>query len=392
MRKKLAIAGVLLALVTLLVGCYPTGRTPIENSDIKNSDHSVDPQSSQAIEISDKFVLDIDVLDNNSSEIPAIKLALKTWSKEEIEQLFLSDKHIEEESERDETFYQGEKMYLWETMDKLRVVIQPGRFSYDDNSELDGKYKYGSVYTAAMNDCALIDDCYATNNELSVFSYIDAEKRVKDMTDKLGITNLGEPRIISINAELANTLLSDLEGSEDKAGEVFEYTPWTENEEIYILRYPQIYENTELAMTPITYKYSDKEGGFVTDECGVIAVVSKDEILSLHTSTIFSESYETLKKVPVNYDANQALEKFKEYLSNLVPISTTKYYGCKLVYIPYSGTADNKSVMFKPAWEFAGYTLVVDEGASEFRYFLNRAQIYEFIWADTGYRYIEARG
>lgn len=397
MKKVLSSVVIIASLTILLTGCYPTGRAPIGNSDIgnsviDNSEQSADSQSSPPIQISDKFILDLNTPENIPDEYPAIKLTLKTWDKEEIERLFLSDKGIENEEEYDEKFFPGEKFFYWKTTDDIVISISPGSFLYDDYSELDGKYKYGSVYGFTKDDCNLIDDCYAMNGELAAFSSADADKRAREMINKLGITNLGEARVISVRADFANMVLSYVKDSADKYGDEFEAAPWTENEEIYILRYPQVFENTALAMFGTTYEYTDANSGFAVKDPGVIAVVSKDKIISLNILTAFSEEHEIVEKISVNCNTDKAFDIFKEYLSNLVPMSTTKYYSCKPVYIPYRGTSDNMSLDFKPAWEFAGYSSdEFDDDLPELRDYLYRSQKYEYIWADTGHRYIAAR-
>lgn len=397
MKKKIMTAVCILTLMSLLVGCYPTGQAPIgnsnnENSVIEGSEQSTNSQSSPPIQISDKFILDLNMPENIPDEFPTVKLTLKMWDKEEIERLFLSGKEIETAEEYDEKFFPGEKFYYWKATDGIVVSVCPGGFCYDDYSELDGEYKYGSVYGFSKDDCDLIDDCYATNGELAAFSSADADKRAREMISKLGITNLGEPRVIAVRAEFANMVLSYTKEDADKYGNEFEATPWTEDEEIYILRYPQVFENTALAMFGTTYEYTDANSGFALKDPGVIAVVSKDKILSLTILTAFSEEHDIAEKITVNCNADKAFDMFKEYLSNLVPTSTTKYYGCKPVYIPYRGTSDNMTVNFKPAWEFAGYSSTEYDDESELEKYLYRSQKYEYIWADTGHRYIAAMG
>lgn len=394
MKKTFALSVLSLTIAALLCGCYPTGQNSVDKTDSSYESLFSQPSQSsqQETQLPNNFIFDMELPDDIPSEIPAIKLKQKIWNNEEIENLFLSDKQIEEKEEHDSGIFPGEKFYRWKTKDQLAIVVEPGRFLYADYAELNGKYQYGTVIAYASGDCKLIDDCFATNEDLSMFSCKDAEKRMEEMFGKLGIANFGNPRVIAVHCGLANKVLSGMEGNPNKDEMPIEYTPWTENEEIYILRYPLVYENKELAMSSVTYPYSDKSSGSVTRDPGIIAVVSKDKILSVDAITIFSESYETTEKLPVNCDAKKAFGKLKEYLSNLVEDNLTKYYSCKPVYIPYSGTSDNMTIIFKTAWEFAGYS---EHKFSEFSspedLFLNRGQLYEYFWADTGNRYIEAR-
>lgn len=395
MKERFVISVLSLTITLLFSGCFPTGQNPVSKTD--SSGDSLSSQQSQSsqqeTQLPDNFVFDMELPSDIPGEMLAIKLTQKVWGKEEIERLFLSNKQIEEEEEHDTAIFPGEKFYRWKTADQIGIIAEPGRFLYADYAELNGGYHYGTVIAYANNDSSLIDDCFATNEELAAFSREDAKKRVEEMLGKLGIVNFGSPRVITVHCDLANNVLSKMDGELDKDGTPFEYTQWTENEEIYILRYPLVYENKELAMSSITYPYSDKSSGSATRDPGIIAAVSKDKILSVDAITIFSEDYETMENIPVNCDANKALGNLKEYLSNLVQNDLTKYYSCKSVYIPYSGTSDNMTVTFKAAWEFAGYSEhKFDEFSSSEDYFLNRGQLYEYFWADTGHRYVEAVG
>ena len=178
--------------------------------------------SQQETQLPSNFIFDMDLTDDIPAEIPAIKLTQKIWNNEEIENLFLSDKQIEEKEEHDSGFFPGEKFYRWKTEDQLAIVVEPGRFLYADYAELNGKYRYGTVIAYASGDCKLIDDCFATNEDLSAFSREDTEKRVEEMFGKLGIANFGNPRVIAVHCGLANKVLSKMEGSSNKDETSFE--------------------------------------------------------------------------------------------------------------------------------------------------------------------------
>lgn len=398
MKKSLETIAAIFALAALLGGCYPSEKTEASSdSAVERSEQgSVSPsESEQGVEppvftLPDDIKLDIKLPENVPNEIPAVTLRLKTWNSEEIRKMFFDGKELTAENVSDEVFYPGEKMYYWETED-ITAAIEPGRFEYSDKAELGGRCQYGSVLQFSIDDNSLIDDCYAGGEELSTFSREDAKKRAGEMLGRLGINNLGEPRIISFHAELANKILPMCKEWKDNAGEPFEYTPWTEDDEVYILRYSQKYENTEIISIGGEYSYPS-DSGFALKDTVIIAAVSKDKILELDCKTVFEESYEVGESFPVKCSAQQALDKLKEYLSNIVlPNATRKYYGCKLVYIPYVGTEDNMTVTFKPAWEFAGYrTWKLPEESVEdtdFYYYVHRGQENEYILADTGHRY-----
>lgn len=319
--------------------------------------------------VPENLILGLDLPENTPSELSALKLTLKKWDKEEMENLLLDGKEIEEKSERECDFYPNEMHYSYDTKDQFRVYFEPGRFCIDDKAALGGEFKYGSVDSYGQYDYM------ASDEELSAFSREDAVKRVNKVLDELGIENYGEPKISPITAEFANTVLASIKEHNDNIGGEFDYTPWTAEDEIYILRYPLVYELAELSddSLMIPQKLWGVDGSYID------AVVTKDKIIRIYGSDIYDENYEVTNKIPVNYDSAQALEKLKEFYSNLALDTPIKYYKCKLVYMPSDVTDDFMTVSYTPAWQFYGYS-ESEEG---------KYQQKQYFYADTGYRYIE---
>ncbi|MGN0670507.1 MAG: hypothetical protein ACI4JZ_08150 [Oscillospiraceae bacterium] len=338
--------------------------------------------------VRDNIILQMNLPQTAPSELPTVKLTLKKWNSEQTKNLFFDGKEITLEQENYSNYYSNQKIYSWDTEDEM-VVIEPGRFSYWDKAALDGESKYGSVFSYRCDDCNLIDDNYASDKELSAFSKADAKKLADEMIDKIGITNLGEPKIIAVTADAANKILERYsewisgDGEEKDTSEPFTYTPWTENEEAYILRYPQVFENIELTMNGVQYARLDGGDG-VTRDSGVVVYVAKDKVLRLDASQIYDENYKTVENISVNYSANQALVTLKDYLSKQDWEKTVKYYNCKMTYVPYNCSYDEMTVWYKPAWEFAGYRMPVESWETGLSSTLQGGQEYEYVYADTG--------
>lgn len=75
-----------------------------------------------------------------------------------------------------------------------------------------------------------------SDEELSAFSSEDATQRVNGILNKLNIP-YGTPYIIPVKADTANEYLKFCE---ERYAD-FSYTPWTQENELYILIYPLIY-------------------------------------------------------------------------------------------------------------------------------------------------------
>lgn len=373
MKKFTKIIGVLLS-VTLLSGCYPS--EPIGNKAIMpqksglDSNQNIDENNSVYLQ-TESLIVDMELPLDIPSEVARLKLTYKKWDKARMTEILLDGKEIEEQEERGCTFFPNEKFYSYETKDQFFIYFEPGRFCIEDKELNRGEFKYGSVYTYAYNDFMSSDE------ELSAFSREDAVTRVNEFLDKLGIVNYGTPRISPITADFANTVLSSFKGRDNKLGQPFEYTPWTVDDEIYFLRYPLIYGTAVLSDEPHSIPQKD----WFIDGSYIDAAVSKDKIIKIWGSGIFSEEYETADKVSINYNSNQAVEKLKDFYSNLILDAPANYYQCKMVYLPYDVTADFMTVSCTPAWEFYGYT---DNEKFPYKY-----QCKECFYADTGIRYFE---
>lgn len=373
MKKKIMIAAAVIILISLLSGCYPSGKesAPNESSSAENigvyssTDSGAPDDGEQTVVFPEDLSFEIEPPENIPTELPEITLTLKRWNKADIERIFLDGKEIEEERVSDCDFFPDEKMYVYDTQDQLRVVFEPGRVSFNDKGALGGEFKYGTVRH-------LGDKLYASDEDLSAFSQEDARSRVEAVLQKLEISNYGEPIIVPITADFANEAMASRDGW---YGDDFQYTPWTADEEIYVMYYPLVYEGVELAQN--NFPFENKE--WAAGGTKITAVVSKNKIVTIEALDVYSESYNSSDKVGINYDFKSALNELKKYYSNLVSQHPTTFTKSKPVYVPYD-FIDYSTIICKPAWEFAGYS-DWSEVSSSFPPLIDNA---EYVYADTG--------
>ena len=381
MKKKIITAVSTLTLISLLAGCFPSDKKNVSsNGDVdvgvnsnENSDSLTESEQPEQ-QTPDNLIWDMELSCDTPATVPSIRLTLKKWDKDEMEKILLDGKEIEEQFERDCQFYPSEKHYSYDTKDQQRIYFEPGLIVIDDMGELGGKYQYGLV------DCEA-GLCTASDDELTAFSREDAVNRVNALTDKLGITNYGEPMITPIKADFANDVLASYEGREDKHGNEYEYIPWTYNEEMYVLIYPFVYENTELAMNGFNIPQTTDKW---SNTPSIIAVVTKDKIIRYCANCVYSAEYDTVENISVKYGFNNAVEDLNRFYSNLLLENPVTYYSGKLVYLPSEMTDDEMTVTFVPGWEFLGYTELWEKTSPFDRY-----PEYQYFYANTGFRYIE---
>lgn len=373
--KQVKTAAAVLLSVTLLSGCYPTGdqdpRSDIVNEEITAS-NTANTSSCQSIgDTSDEnsprqnISYDLTLPQNTPSTVSQIRLQARKWKENEIESLFLDDKTVVDQYTYEPDFFPDDLCYVYRTSDDWQVIRAPGQFTADNLAVKDGNFHYAAVYPSFTKVCL------ANDEELSAFSRDDAVKRVNEILDKLDIP-YGDPYIIPVKADVANEFLK----ADEERYDDFSYTPWGEENEIYILIYPLIYEGIELTIDEMKIPGANDYGSGASIE----AVVSKNDILSIRGKTLFQAEYETEEQIPVKYDAEYSLNKIKEFYEPQIISEETRFNNCKLVYVPIRKESE-EYLSFAPAWEF--------DGEVDSQYSLTKMPISQFVYAHNGNRYSE---
>ena len=373
--KQVKAAAAVLLSVTLLSGCYPTGeqdpRSDIVNEEITAS-NTENTSSGQSIgDTSDEnsprqnISYDLTLPQNTPSTVSQIRLQVRKWKENEIESLFLDGKTVVDQYTYEPDFFHDDLCYVYRTSDDWQVIRAPGQFTADNLAVKDDNFHYAAVYPSFTKVCM------ANDEELSAFSRDDAVKRVNEILDKLDIS-YGDPYMIPVKADVANEFLK----ADEERYDDFSYTPWGEDNEIYILIYPLIYEGIELTMAEMKILGANDYGSGASIE----AVVSKNDILSIRGKTIFQAEYETEEQIPVKYDAEYSLNKIKEFYAPQIISEETRFNNCKLVYVPIRKESE-EYLSFAPAWEFYG--------EADSQYSLTKMPISQFVYAHNGNRYSE---
>lgn len=373
--KQVKTAVAVLLSVLLLPGCYPTGnegsRSDIVNEEITSSNTEniasgqivgdISTENSPQQNISYNLTLPT----NTPSTVSQIRLQVRKWKENEIESIFLDGKTVVDKYTYEPDFFPDDLCYVYKTSDDWQIIHAPGQFTADNFGAKDSGFQYGNVCPS------LTSVCFASDEELSAFSSDDAARRVNEILDKLNIP-YGTPYIIPVKADEANKYLKFCEGRYDD----FSYTPWSEENEVYILIYPLVYEGIELTMTGMKIPGANDFGSGASIE----AVVSKDDIISLRGKTIFQSEYETEEEVSVKYNAEFGLNKIKEFYSPQIISKETQFFDCKIIYAPVKKESEEIQ-SFAPVWEF--------DGDKKTEIFPFKQQISQFVYAQNGIRYSE---
>lgn len=345
-----------ICLTALLTGCYPTGsKTPGSelNSLSENSDN-IDSSNTGQTDI----ILNVSQATQNTlRDVPKLSVEICKIDAN-IADVFLRDKTTATKREYPADNFSGEMRYVFDTEDELRLVVEPGRISFN-NKEAVGKYNYG--YLAALLESVYYGDL---DGELDLFSRAQAIERVKRLFQDINLNYIGEPQIYAVTAETANKILNDeTVASGDCAA-------WAKENEVYIMKYPLEYKGIPIVSGAVPILGTDYSfsGSYIT------AIVTKDEIVSFELIGGLSEKYEAKDKASVNFDADAAFQVLREELSHTIGAGSITIYECRMIYLPVE--KQNNVYTFAPFWEFD----CMDKGE------LADYKFSEYINAQTGIR------
>lgn len=345
--KKIVAAAFLLSAVLTLSGCYPTGEKPLPpTSDVQGSDQgdpSGDPETTQPfVGTVSKKVGDVEFNYDISADLPTqatkIKLKPKDLDKELVKNVLLSGKTVISEYEN----------YRFETSDGSLLCFWDGG-SYIDFSD-------GKVDDSRNNVITIPNSydyfCYSNSKQLKSFSSQNAVERVNKLLDEIGVENYGEPCIIPVSAETGNAhLKEDGVFTTNKDQSKDDYDLWTEDDELYILKYRFKFNGTDLCSGKLKTLGTAKsiQGAEIT------AYVNKDTIFHLEIHSWYDVVSLDEGMVDFKFNAGHASNALIDHYSKLASVKYPTFFTeCKLEYVP-TEYAENNEIIFMPAWCFIGY-------------------------------------
>lgn len=289
-------------------------------------------------------------IENNeiAAELPKLKVKIKEWDKDKINELFIEP--------RDDLVYRGYPEggmfggdYDIYTGEDYCLIFENGHLY--NVTEWSQKYKkYG--YSVLASDWGRYSfEEYFDDDEIALFSKEDAVSRTNALLDELGIKNYTKPDVYAVTADKANALIA--EGWEDKIGTPHQYEKWTEDNEVYILSYSIEYDGVPLTVDyPDEFVLSEGEDANENIYLGshILAIVSKDEIISLEAFYVISDEYEINGSAEVNCTEEQAVETALKCFDG--EYDAVRVLDCEIVYLPIEKqSGEHRSITLVPVWK-----------------------------------------
>lgn len=325
----------IIALAGVLSGCYPTTRRASKGG------ARIDEIMSVAEKI-DNFSVSLTLPESYPLELPKIKTTGLRFDKNTIFDTFISGESVELEEQQSDT-YPNEIRYWcsFNEEEKSFLVFEPEELFYNSSRSQELHYNNLSSYADQFTENELM----TYENELNGFSRESAIQRVREVAERFGITNLGEPRVYGISAEAANKYFRNVDAQDEYFGETPEHMTYTKDDEAYYIKFPQVYEGIPRETSDVNVPE------YYYDTCSYVsAIVTKDKILRLDCNGITSPEYKTGENVRINFSAADILQKIVSDHSNIVHTEKINYFNCELVYAPEK--FENGEWTFIPVWKF----------------------------------------
>lgn len=368
MKPKLKFLTLILTASVLLAGCFPTGEKETPGTSQPVGENNGGGYSAPTVDIDvnrkiDDVTFDYVISADLPTQAPKIKLKAKKTDAELLKNVFLSDKTITSEK------VQGNQT-LYNTSDDSVLAIYPATFTFRNGGIADRLKNFellGDHYNSI---------CYSGSEELKSFPRQDAVQLANDVLDKAGFENYGEPYIITVTPEMGNAYLEEHGGF---LKDTDEYYPWTEDEGVYVLKYPLNVNGIDLS----AYEIRTLNSGRTIKGPMVTVFVIKEGILCFDVTTTYDVVSENAGAADFKFSAEYASNALIDYYSKRIVDHPTFFTECKLEYIPLDLEGDEVDfeIVFTPAWCFNGYYTA---GDTSFHLYFDNADYY---YVETGIRY-----
>lgn len=352
MKRIVKYSIILIILAIMSAGCYPAGPRTVEN---------IDDIWGEAAKINN-FSLSLTLPESTPSELPEVTADMMQWERDELLELLEKGKTIDFEEEYVSDLSSEEKLTSILFDDGTHMYFEPSRLSFDMLPDSP----VHSIYISVQSIIPQLANCEVEGltlvNEIEGFPKSDAINRAKELAEKLGITNLGEPRVWGLTHQDAEKYHNN-RYRDDKD---FELREWTEDDDAYFIIFPLLINGIPTETNEMRSMQS-----FVR------AVVTRKNIIDFGCHYVTSSEYTNGKTIKINYSASDILKRIVSDNSKMQLKDAVDYYDCELTYIRAEWLPGCR-YRYIPVWRF-DYTKTVDFGGE-----WQKLRKHEFYDVETG--------
>lgn len=345
MKKNLCILCVLCIICSAFAGCKKA-EAPDSESKIKenissavsseNSNNKSDEKNKKQhikMNLQEMVKIDADIFESIDSKTgKTIQLKYKKFNSDDIKSLLCKNKKLDNKEYINE--YSNDIFYF---KDGSYLNCETGWVSFG-TPEID---KYNFCFRSGETDTLYNLDKYKTGEEFDFCKKADAEKEIKDILNKMGITaEMVQCVSLDYKTLSENEKVINIKSTDDNKPH-----SWTKDDNAYYFKFYQVIDGGSI----FEGSYGSEEGTY-TDGSVIEVVYSKNGIIDLSVQN----AYEKVSSQNINdelLDASSAINLLDKKLSSIILSSNITVEKASLVYLPCK-SKNNDEITVKPAWCF----------------------------------------
>lgn len=337
MKKRLPFIMITIILIFSLTGCFPDGKKTLSEDGFISSLASIPKELQQTL--AENLIIDADIVVPEKFPAKTYQATLKEGDKENIEQIFLSNKEVTNVEEIPNDFDRTKTNYLYSTADGASLFIENGSIFFNEKKAIDRQYTRYIKGTSSFMDYNLKETF-----PKETLSNVDREASVQsfeDICDELGIEISGEPEVYALDVENLDRITDYSEGK--PSGEPIE--KWTEEDQAYFINAHVIYDAFPMTQFGYITKSGYGEGTCLSAFFGV------DGLIGFSVRPLYKvlDNGKDISKICSLDVANNAIkEKYKNtILSNPITVSEIR-----LEYVPVQKDVEKQIYELTPMWVY----------------------------------------
>lgn len=346
MKKNLCILCALCIICSAFAGCKkaeaPDSKSKIKENissavSAENSNNKADKKNKKQhikTDLQEMVKIDADIFESiNSNSAENIQLKHKKFNPNNIKDLLCKNKELENKEHFDED--DSDVFYF---KDGSSLNCENG-WVFFDTPEID---KYQFSFRSGETDALYNLDKYKTGEEFDFCKKADAEKKIKDILNKMGITaEMIQCVSLDYKTLSENEKVINIKPTDDNKPH-----NWTKEDNAYYFKFYQVIDGGSIFEGT---HGSDEEGTYI-DGSVIKVVYSKNGIIDLSVQN----AYEKVSSQNINdelLDASSAINLLDKKLSSIILSSNITVENASLVYLPCK-SKNNDEITVKPAWCF----------------------------------------
>lgn len=337
--KKLIITALLINSCLLLNACFPTAERQSKSSPINIENPPEKTQGFIELKLAENLFVKANIESGKTKKLTEKSIVLGNFSRNVLKTNFFKRKQVQEKRETPNDIFPKYKNSNFQFTDNSTLIIEPGLLEYRD-SKIDNIDYHNIIFGSNYFIRPDLKDVYKETS-LEGINKNNSVDMLKATLGEVGITNLGEPTIISLDIK---TLESEWEDYETKEGG--SPRKWQKEDEAYVITFPVDVNNIDIT----TKGYFDVNTDIPIIGSRILGIVNKDGLVFLSCHGIYNidgnETHEDITTISFKTALKKIKDKYRDVLITQ-PLVISKL---SLEYVPVITQTNPNKFKLAPTW------------------------------------------